>query len=704
MKALIIYGSPRHKKSASYHLGENFAKGMERAGAEVDEIMLCKQKINHCIGCFTCWTKTPGKCIHKDDMADNLPKLQHADLIVYAVPLYIYTVPGLVKDFMDRSLPLYEPFLTEEKGVSSHPKRVPKIQKTFLISVAGFPELSHFDSLVHWFKKRYRRDEYLGEILVGGSELMSMDTMQDRYKNLYNAIERAGYELVKNGKISEATKKDIEKETIVPEEKLEFFREMANKYWESFLPKDYSKIELETPQEKSIELSDGGMTAFFAGMAMQYNPNVISGLKAVLQFNLEDEKYYLRINENICNAYKGSYPDPTLTINSPKDVWMKISMGELSGVSAFMEGLYKVDGEFKLLMKMNDLFSSQENSAELKEKPKLVPKKEEFKIIKQGRLLSTNDGGNAAFFAGMADKYNPKAEPGLESIIQFKLENENYHLIVQRDKCRAYKGEHSRPNVTIKTPMDVWMKISSGELNGAKAFMKKMYTVEGDMGILLKMNRLFSGPGGPEDISPEPQISARKLEKIPESRGPLKIPGLMWLNIAFIPWIVLWIWYSISPGFIPVISVTIISLLITLYHLKTNRPTLFESGSCIYLIVAVLLYWIGIEFFITYLTMFNNIFLGGLWLISLIKTFSLTAEYSRHGFPKALWSTRAFLETNNILTGLWGIFFLCSAILNLVAITYPEISLVLMIIGYLLLIPMFMFTSWFQKWYPSKMV
>ncbi|MFX1237107.1 MAG: hypothetical protein ACFE8P_05235, partial [Promethearchaeota archaeon] len=61
-KALIIYGSPRIRESASYHIGEYFSRGLNKAGTIVEEIFLAKKKINHCIGCYTCWTKTPGKC------------------------------------------------------------------------------------------------------------------------------------------------------------------------------------------------------------------------------------------------------------------------------------------------------------------------------------------------------------------------------------------------------------------------------------------------------------------------------------------------------------------------------------------------------------------------------------------------------------------------------------------------------------------
>jgi putative sterol carrier protein len=323
--------------------------------------MLSKQKINHCIGCFTCWTKTPGICIHNDDMAENLPKLQEANLIVFSTPLYIYNVTGLMKDFLDRQIPLIKPDLIEKEGKTSHPRRRPYVdQKVFLISVAGFPELSHFDALVTLFKQMYRGDRYIGEILIPGSEPMSMDDFQENYKKLYQVIEQAGFEVAKNGFISEETKKAIKDKTSYTNEELQVFREMANKYWESMLPKDYSQVKLEKTEMEPLKITDAGstgMSAFFAGMAQIYNPKAIPGLKAVIQFELDDERFYLVINENTCNAYKGSYTEPTLTIISPKEVWMKISSGKISGASAFMKKLFQVKGDMSLIIKMNKIFS-----------------------------------------------------------------------------------------------------------------------------------------------------------------------------------------------------------------------------------------------------------------------------------------------------------------------------------------------------------
>ena len=357
MKAVVIYGSPRQKKAASYHVADNFASGLERAGVQVEEIMLIKHKIKHCLGCYTCWTKTPGKCVQRDDMDLILPKVKEADLIVIATPLYIFQATGLVKDFLDRIIPIAEPYLVEKDGVTTHPMRDRvKPRKIFLISVAGFPERSHFDGLVLSFKRFAGPKGYVGDILIPASEMMSKDAFQRGYVELYKDIEQAGFELGKNGAISEEIKKAIIDKTSYTEEQVSKFRHVANKYWKSLQPKDYSQVQVNEVDATPLKMSDKGMGAFFAGMAAIYNPSAIPGLKAVVQFNLDNDNYHLIINETECQAYEGAHEAPTTTIISPANVWMDVSMGKIDGAQAMMKGLYKVEGDMGVLMKMNKIF------------------------------------------------------------------------------------------------------------------------------------------------------------------------------------------------------------------------------------------------------------------------------------------------------------------------------------------------------------
>ena len=99
MKILAINGSPRGESGNTEVILKPFLKGCEEAGAEIETIYLKDKDIKHCSGCFTCWTKTPGKCIHKDDMEELLHKISQADIMVYATPLYYYTVTGHYERF-----------------------------------------------------------------------------------------------------------------------------------------------------------------------------------------------------------------------------------------------------------------------------------------------------------------------------------------------------------------------------------------------------------------------------------------------------------------------------------------------------------------------------------------------------------------------------------------------------------------------------
>ena len=69
MKVLALNSSPRDEgQSKTEFLLQHLVQGMQDAGAEVEVVALRKKNVKNCIGCFTCWTKTPGVCIHQDDM------------------------------------------------------------------------------------------------------------------------------------------------------------------------------------------------------------------------------------------------------------------------------------------------------------------------------------------------------------------------------------------------------------------------------------------------------------------------------------------------------------------------------------------------------------------------------------------------------------------------------------------------------------
>ena len=116
MRILALNSSPRTGSQSKTEIMLNYlVEGMSDAGAKVEVVNLRDKKIRNCIGCFTCWTKTPGKCMHKDDMTTELfPKWLDADLVVYATPLYYHTMNGTMSTFRERTLPAAQPFFEQD--------------------------------------------------------------------------------------------------------------------------------------------------------------------------------------------------------------------------------------------------------------------------------------------------------------------------------------------------------------------------------------------------------------------------------------------------------------------------------------------------------------------------------------------------------------------------------------------------------------
>src|SRR5208282_3037155 len=105
MKIFAVQGSPRPRMSNTETLLREFLKGAEDEGAVTETVYLKEKDIHSCQGCYVCWTKTPGVCVHKDDMPELLEKVKECDVIVYATPLYNYNVTSPRRRFRNDCFP-----------------------------------------------------------------------------------------------------------------------------------------------------------------------------------------------------------------------------------------------------------------------------------------------------------------------------------------------------------------------------------------------------------------------------------------------------------------------------------------------------------------------------------------------------------------------------------------------------------------------
>jgi multimeric flavodoxin WrbA len=97
---LILKGSPRREGNSAI-LADQVAAGAKEAGGQVESVFLHELDIQPCDACDTC-QKGDVDCVIEDDMQELYPKLRAADAVVYASPIYWFSVSAQLKLFIDR--------------------------------------------------------------------------------------------------------------------------------------------------------------------------------------------------------------------------------------------------------------------------------------------------------------------------------------------------------------------------------------------------------------------------------------------------------------------------------------------------------------------------------------------------------------------------------------------------------------------------
>jgi hypothetical protein len=223
MKITAFNGSPRGDEGNTHVMVEAFFKGAAGRGAEVENVLLVRKNIKHCTGCFSCWTTTPGKCIIQDDMSDLLDRYMNSDIVIIASPLYSDYVTGIMKDFMDRLLPIVCPRFEKGKdGQTKHVKRYTKYPGVVMMSNCGFPEQNQFEMFKIFCDRKIRSGsaEIVAQIYRSQGELLrdtkpKLKPFIERYKDV---LAKAGGEIVESRTLSPETKEELEK-PIIPEGK-----------------------------------------------------------------------------------------------------------------------------------------------------------------------------------------------------------------------------------------------------------------------------------------------------------------------------------------------------------------------------------------------------------------------------------------------------------------------------------------------------
>ena len=99
MKIVVLTGSPRKNGNSAY-LAEQFIKGAEEKGHEVFRFDCAFKQVEPCRACNRCGMN--GSCIFNDDFQELRPHLIDADMVVFATPMYYFSISAQMKRVIDR--------------------------------------------------------------------------------------------------------------------------------------------------------------------------------------------------------------------------------------------------------------------------------------------------------------------------------------------------------------------------------------------------------------------------------------------------------------------------------------------------------------------------------------------------------------------------------------------------------------------------
>ena len=105
MKKVIVISTSLRPGSNSHAMAEQFAKGAEDAGHQVEFVSLRGKEIKFCIGCLSC--QKTGACFIKDDVPAIMESVLNADVVCWATPIYYYEMSGQMKTLIDRMNAMY---------------------------------------------------------------------------------------------------------------------------------------------------------------------------------------------------------------------------------------------------------------------------------------------------------------------------------------------------------------------------------------------------------------------------------------------------------------------------------------------------------------------------------------------------------------------------------------------------------------------
>lgn len=154
-KRVLVISTSLRNNSNSEILADAFLDGAQSAGHEAEKVSLKNKTLAFCRGCLAC--QKTGNCVIHDDAEEIVEKMSHADVLVFATPIYYYEMSGQMKTLIDRANPLF----TADYAY----------RKVYLLATAAEDDIHAMDGALkglQGFIDCYEKAELAGTVFAGG--------------------------------------------------------------------------------------------------------------------------------------------------------------------------------------------------------------------------------------------------------------------------------------------------------------------------------------------------------------------------------------------------------------------------------------------------------------------------------------------------------------------------------------------------------
>lgn len=117
---------------------------------QVKFIDLSSLTIKNCMGCFGCWTKTPGRCVIRDDAVTVYPYIAKSEELLYISHIKYGGYDTVMKTMLERAIPIQQAFIRILNGETHHVQREVVSKKATIIAYGEIEpeEKAIFEQLV----------------------------------------------------------------------------------------------------------------------------------------------------------------------------------------------------------------------------------------------------------------------------------------------------------------------------------------------------------------------------------------------------------------------------------------------------------------------------------------------------------------------------------------------------------------------------